>query len=331
MFKKTVATREKVKLKVGISGPSGSGKTYSALQLGYGITGDWSKITVVDTENKTSLYYAGERSGPWNHIDFSPTTVRDGFHPKNWVEVIKMAEADGDTEVLILDSASMEWAGEGGCLDIVETMPGYNQMDKFKKVTPLHQQFLNAILHSQLNIIVTCRTKTAFNIDKDDKGKTKVEKVGLDIVQRPGFEYEFDFWFDLSPNHYSMASKDRTGIFSSRGYFQISPLVGQDLIGWSRSAVSVFSPEDAQMMDRITETLTKTGLLDYQDDIVKELTGEDFVKEKVTVIVKKYMEIKNAAVAKAAEEAKRKEIEDEHPESSATPEAATTEAEAELF
>ncbi len=43
MFKKSVATRENVKLKIGLAGPSGAGKTYSALQLAYGITGDWGQ------------------------------------------------------------------------------------------------------------------------------------------------------------------------------------------------------------------------------------------------------------------------------------------------
>ena len=43
--------RNKCKIKLGIQGPSGSGKTYSSLMLAYGLTKDWSKIAVIDTEN----------------------------------------------------------------------------------------------------------------------------------------------------------------------------------------------------------------------------------------------------------------------------------------
>jgi hypothetical protein len=38
------ASRKQVKIKMNIASPSGFGKTYSALLLGYGITGEWEKI-----------------------------------------------------------------------------------------------------------------------------------------------------------------------------------------------------------------------------------------------------------------------------------------------
>ncbi len=44
------AQRHQVKLRLGLSGASGFGKSYSALLLAYGITEDWTKIAVVDTE-----------------------------------------------------------------------------------------------------------------------------------------------------------------------------------------------------------------------------------------------------------------------------------------
>jgi CO dehydrogenase nickel-insertion accessory protein CooC1 len=52
------ASKEQIKLKIGLSGPSGYGKTYSALLLAYGITNDWSRIAVIDTENNSASLYA---------------------------------------------------------------------------------------------------------------------------------------------------------------------------------------------------------------------------------------------------------------------------------
>lgn len=52
------AKREMAKLKIGLQGPSGSGKTYSALLLAFGITNDWSKIIVIDTENNSADLYS---------------------------------------------------------------------------------------------------------------------------------------------------------------------------------------------------------------------------------------------------------------------------------
>ena len=40
--------REKSKIRLALVGPSGAGKTLSALFLAYGVTGDWSKIALID-------------------------------------------------------------------------------------------------------------------------------------------------------------------------------------------------------------------------------------------------------------------------------------------
>ena len=52
------ASRSEVKLRIGISAASGFGKTYSALLLAHGITGDWEKIAVIDTENDSASLYS---------------------------------------------------------------------------------------------------------------------------------------------------------------------------------------------------------------------------------------------------------------------------------
>lgn len=45
------AQRQKAKLRISISAPSGCGKTMGSLLLAYGITGDWTKIALIDSEN----------------------------------------------------------------------------------------------------------------------------------------------------------------------------------------------------------------------------------------------------------------------------------------
>ena len=52
------AERTQAKIKLGIQGPSGSGKTFSALLIAHGLTNDWGKIAVVDTENHSADLYA---------------------------------------------------------------------------------------------------------------------------------------------------------------------------------------------------------------------------------------------------------------------------------
>jgi hypothetical protein len=44
---------------------------------------------------------------------------------------------------------------------------------------------------------------------KDDKGYTKIQKVGMAPIQRDGFEYEFDVVMDMDTDHRGIISKTR--------------------------------------------------------------------------------------------------------------------------
>ena len=89
--------RHNVKLRLGISGASGFGKTYSALQLAYGMTQDWSKIAVIDTENASASLYSD--LGNFNVLNINPP-----YSPERYIEAIKMCEK-ANMEVIIIDSS----------------------------------------------------------------------------------------------------------------------------------------------------------------------------------------------------------------------------------
>src|SRR4051794_18268294 len=95
------ASRQKVKIRMALQGPSGSGKTMSALLLAYGLCRDYSRIAVIDTENRSSMLYA--------HLgNFKVVHVPDPFTPENYIKAMRICEAAG-IEVIILDSISHEW------------------------------------------------------------------------------------------------------------------------------------------------------------------------------------------------------------------------------
>ena len=50
--------RAKSKLRMALTGVSGAGKTLGALYIAFGLTGDWSKIAVIDTEHERARMYA---------------------------------------------------------------------------------------------------------------------------------------------------------------------------------------------------------------------------------------------------------------------------------
>ena len=219
------ATKAKTKLRIGLAGTSGSGKTYSALKLAHGMA-DWSKICVIDTENGSADLYAG--MGEYNVI-----TLSAPFNPEKYIEAIQAAENAG-MEVIIVDSVTHEWDGKGGLLEIQDQLGG--RFQDWRKVTPRHQLFIQAILQSKAHIITTVRKKQDYAMVQEN-GKAKVEKKGLKEIQREGFEYELTIAFDLQQNHLATTSKDRTSLFMDKPEFVISEETGKTLKTWANSGV----------------------------------------------------------------------------------------------
>ena len=304
MFQKTVAQRQKVKLMLALAGPSGSGKTYSALQLAYGMTKDWKKIALTDTENKSALYYAGaDKTGEWQHIDF-PSTLKAGYHPNNWIELISFVERDPTIEVLILDSISHEWQGTGGCLQLVELYSRDEKGNTFapwKKVTPLHNAFIDKMRNSRLHIIATMRSTPEYAIEKNEKGKNVPKKIGLKPTQREGTDFEFGIIFDIdADDHYAKASKDRTGIFANRPAFLITPEIGDELTTWSNSGIDpasllpkpqLYDQENSEHIVRLEKILRDMKIPETDWGIVSEhLHGKEMTPKTVKEICKKIFE-----------------------------------------
>jgi len=224
------AERHQVKLRIGLSGPSGFGKTYSALLLAYGITNDWNKIALIDTENKSASLYS--------HLgDFNVLSLEEPFSPERYIKAIKVCE-ESDIEIIIIDSISQEWQGKGGCLEIHEQLGGTFQM--WSKISPRHNSFIDAIIQSKCHVIITTRSKVDYSLDKDSNGKTKVMKLGTKSIQREGLEYELTVNFEfLNDKHVVQASKDRSELFSGKPEFIINSATGKKLIEWCNQGVSI--------------------------------------------------------------------------------------------
>lgn len=267
------ATRKQVKLRLGLSAVSGGGKTMSALLLAYGMTNDWSKVAVIDTENGSASLYS--HLGEFNTIDLEAP-----FSPERYIECIKACENAG-MEVIIIDSITHEWDGKGGCLDIQNAAGGRYQ--DWAKVTPRHDAFINALLQSKCHIISSVRRKQDYEMTKDSNGKTKVEKAGLKEITREGFEYELTLNLNIEINHQATASKDRTGLFMDLPGFVITSETGKKLIEWCNNGEVVLSPlQEMEAVTNIEELkLVWTKYKSLQTDALF-IAAKDKRKEELT-------------------------------------------------
>jgi len=226
------AERRKAHLRLGIAGPSGSGKTASALLVAYGLCGDWSNIGLVDTENGSGELYVGATIGNTKIGDYQVLTLNAPYEPQKYIQAIRDAEQAG-LEVVIVDSLSHAWAGEGGLLDQHGKIAdrGGNSFTAWRQVTPLHNQLVEAMLQAGIHVIATLRSKTEYVVQADEKGKSTPKKIGLAPVQREGMEYEFTVFLDLDQKHVAFASKDRTNLLDGR-YFTPTVETGLTLKRW---------------------------------------------------------------------------------------------------
>ncbi|MDR3561231.1 MAG: AAA family ATPase [Negativicutes bacterium] len=236
------ATRTKAKLRLGISGPAGGGKTFGSLLVAFGITGDWNKICVIDTENHSGELYAnytlnGIEIGEFNYIEISSP-----FTPEKYIAAIHEAEAAG-IEVAIIDSLTHAWSGEGGLLDKKGQIEksgkaGVNSWTAWRDITPMHNRLVESILQSKIHIIATLRAKMETIQEKDDSGKTVVRKLGLNPIQRDGMEYEFTTFIDIDQNHQATTSKDRTSLLDGK-VFCLGVETGRLLLSWLETGVDI--------------------------------------------------------------------------------------------
>ena len=240
------AQRQKVKLRVGLSGPSGYGKTFSALVLAFGITNDWQKIAVIDTENNSASLYS--------HLgDFNVLPLEEPYSPERYIEAIRICE-QAQMEVIIIDSISHEWSGKGGCLEIHEMLGG--KFSDWAKVTPRHNSFIDAIIQSKCHIITTARRKVDYSLDQDANGRTKVMKLGTKEITREGWEYELTVNFEfLNDRHLVKASKDRTGLFVNKPDFVINSATGKKLMNWCNEGLSLDKIKEEIKLSETAEEL----------------------------------------------------------------------------
>lgn len=202
------ATREKTKARLAVAGPAGAGKTRWALEMAMILAGPNGKVAVIDTENRSASLYVGV-----NGIRFKAVNL-ESYSIQNYLDCIAAAE-DGMFDVLVIDSLSHAWAGEGGALEQVDRVKGNNAFTNgWGTVTPLQNQLTNALTHCKAHLIVTLQVHQAYELQDQRNKKGDLVKVpvrlGMAPIQRKGMEYLFSIYGEVDlEDHTYVVSKSR--------------------------------------------------------------------------------------------------------------------------
>ena len=224
--------RAKSKLRMALTGVSGAGKTLGALYIAYGLTGDWSRIAVIDTEHERARMYANRMDLGTGKFLYCP--LYPPYTAERYTSLVKEAASlVGPDGAVIVDSFSHAWNNEGGVLDVkdrIAAQAGKNSYTAWNEAGKVQNSLVNTILAVGCHTIVTMRSKMDYVMQENERGKTQPVKVGLAPVQRDDTEYEFDIVLDIARSHIATASKDVT--FLDKFGEIITPELGRQLKAW---------------------------------------------------------------------------------------------------
>jgi len=190
-FELRPAVRENVPLLIGLAGGTGSGKTYSAFKLAKGLSGG-QRFVVIDTESGRAKAYADE-------FEFDHGELIAPFTPHAYSEAITSIDALHKYPVIIVDSCSHEYAGDGGILDQQETelremverakksgdtrseyqLQEANKMRSWIKPKMEHKAFMTRLLQVRSHLILCFRAEPKTEMVKENNKTVIREKQGL--------------------------------------------------------------------------------------------------------------------------------------------------------
>lgn len=200
-------TREKAKAAIQIQGLSGRGKTGLALLIAYALTGDWTKVFAVDTENKSMSLYQGlkDPSGTtYEKFKVGQLTPDIGYKPSNYL-AFRDAAIEQGAEAVVFDSVSHAWQYKGGVLDLVSQAKSKSaryQKDQYaawgdEEVVKEKNELLELIRSDKVHMITTVRVKEKMEYDKDESGKTVLVSLGEQQIQQADLKYEPDLVLEM--------------------------------------------------------------------------------------------------------------------------------------
>jgi hypothetical protein len=169
------------------------------------LAGPKGRIVLVDTENGRGSIFADLIPGSYNTLRLDAP-----FSPDRYQQAIVTAEASSD--VVVVDSMSHEWSGEGGVLDWadaeLERMGGgdNNKMRSWIKPKMAHKLMVQRLLRCAVPLICCLRGEEKTHITKPENGQKG--KVITDEFSSPLFDPRFIFEMLLNFETVSKPGKD---------------------------------------------------------------------------------------------------------------------------
>ena len=221
-------SKKQTKIKATLAGISHSGKTYTALEHAYGITQDWTKIVGIDIGERNGLSLYSDKG------NFKVLKLPAPYTPEQLAEAVKYCESKG-FQAIVIDSLTNMYSGEGGVLEIVDSMNAKEM--PWKKVTPRLRKCMSTILTADVHIFCTLRQKSDKVMEEAENGKKAFVKKGMKDDFKPDSDYDFDLVLEMSRDHRAFAHKDRTRLLPDNQWFEIGEEQARMIAKWTNEGI----------------------------------------------------------------------------------------------
>ncbi|RYE52680.1 MAG: hypothetical protein EOP48_15970 [Sphingobacteriales bacterium] len=225
-----MTTTIKRKARVALVGGANSPKLYAALQIAFGLTGNYQRIIVIDSTGKADRYSI---LGDYHVCEIHPQSTPDRY--SSLLNIVQGTPHDA----VILDLTS-EWRS------VTAQVNEYN----YQQVLRSHRTFMQQLKFSCTHIIalVDSERKLAY---RDKGGNCKLHFENR-IVQMEGVENFFTTVLRLDRKGYATTEKDLTGMLPKDKQFKPDALSGAVLHDWCSKGRTVVPEELQKKIDACT-------------------------------------------------------------------------------
>jgi AAA domain len=289
------ARRQGVGLFVGVAGGTGSGKTYSALRLARGIAGPDGKIAAIDTEARRMSHYADQ-------FNFDVTDMAPPFRPERFAQAAEDAERAGYA-VLVIDSFSLEWTGEGGVLAMHDAIAGDDpkkNMSAWIKPKSAHKAMIASFLQRRIPLVFCFRAEEKVKVGPGGRP----EPLGWMPIGDSRFMFELTTMLTLSNEAPGRVSYNLPRRIQEQhlGFFPdgqpITERAGEQLAAWARGDDVKPADKPAEIADAL---ITAVNAAATEEALLDALAGDTEAKQMAWLKAKRpelYKKVNDASDAK---------------------------------
>jgi hypothetical protein len=175
-----------------------------------------------------------------------------------------MAAADAGYSILLCDGISHEWDGKKGILEYHDTVASYkgvNSYTAWRRATPKHDAFVEALIRFPGHMFATCRAKLDYAMETGADGKTTIRELGMGPIQRDSTKYAVDIWATIDDGHVLTIGGSRCRYVSDKIYrpeevHQVGPVLAR----WVAGTINIHEPvENPKISQEVIDELKDLG------------------------------------------------------------------------